>query len=571
MKNNDLIFLFKKVKWPKKLIVISTFLLILSSISSLIIPYYTGKIVDFLSAENFNTTILFIFLLVFILDTILNGCSTYVLSKIGEKIIYSIKADLWKQLLSLKMNFFDKNNSGNLMSRITDDTNIINNFISERIPSIIPSLFILVGSVIMLLLLDWQMTLLSFLVLPIFIVIIIPLGNRMEKISVSTQNEISEFSGLLGRVLTEMKLVKVSSSESMELSNAKTNLKKIYELGLKEAKIRSIISPISGLILLLTVSIILGFGGYRVSINAISAGTLVSMIFYVIQLAAPLLNLTALVTEYKKTLGASKRIVEIYHEESENDLFSDVSENYLRFKHMEFKNVTFSYEQKVVLSNITFEVQSGEMIAIVGPSGSGKTTILNLIERLYNVENGAIYINGENLNEISLNIWRKKVGYVMQSNAMVSGTVMDNLLYGLEKKVTKDQIIRYTKLAYCYDFINKLPQKFDTQIGERGTKLSGGQKQRIDIARCFIKNPDILLLDEATSNLDSESEIHIHNGLRLLMKSRTTFIIAHRLSTIKEADKILFLDNGEITGIGSHLELLKTHTKYKKFVDSQNI
>lgn len=394
----------------------------------------------------------------------------------------------------------------------------------------------------------------------------------MEHISVQTQSEISDFSGLLGRVLTEIKLVKVSTSENIEIKKSDSYLNNIYKLSLKEAKIKSILSPISGLIMMLTISIILGFGGYRVSTNAISAGTLVAMIFYVIQLSAPLLNITVIVTDYKKAIGASKRIVEIYNENKELNLANNNFdfENFT-IKDIVFNDVHFGYNKSEILKGITFKVNHGDIIAIVGPSGSGKTTIFNLLERLYKIDRGKIEINGINIYDFPLDYWRKKIGYVMQDNSMISGSVLDNLTYGLEYSVTLEEIIESTKLSYCFDFINSLPYKFNTQIGERGNKLSGGQKQRIDIARIFIKNPELILLDEATANLDSESELHIQDGLNKLMFNRTSFIIAHRLSTIKKASKIIFLDEGIITGIGGHEELMKTHKKYKEFVTSQKI
>ncbi|MCE5154971.1 ABC transporter ATP-binding protein [Staphylococcus hyicus] len=572
MQNNDLFNILTRVTWPKKLLFLSTMLLILNSIGTLIIPLFTGKVVDWISTNKFNTHLILLFLLFFLFNTILQGFTSYILSNIGEKIIYLIRLDLWKHIILLKYDFFDKNDSGKLMSRITDDTNIINSFISERVPSVVPSLLILCGSIIMLLILDWQMTILTFLILPIFLAIILPLGKKMESISIKTQNESSEFSGLLGRVLTEIKLVKISTSENIEIVKSEKNLKQIYDLGLKEAKIKSILSPISGLVMMITISIILGFGGYRVSTNAISAGTLVTMIFYVVQLTAPILNIGTIVTDYKKALGASKRISQIYTEEKEfKQNYNDIDFREFKFESIRFEGVKFQYNNTPVLNNLSFDVSHGDMVAIVGPSGSGKTTLFNLMERLYHINEGSIIVNGMSLYDIPLDLWRRKIGYVMQDNSMMSGKVIENLTYGLNYSVSMENIIESTKLSFCYEFINKLPDKFDAVIGERGNKLSGGQKQRIDIARSFIKNPDILLLDEATSNLDSESEMNIRKSLESLMKNRTTFIIAHRLATIKKASKIIFLDNGTITGLGSHEELFENHKKYKRFVLSQKI
>lgn len=569
-KQNPLLYLLKKVDWPKKLVFTAMTLSILGSLSGLLVPLFTGKLVDTFNAESLDLRMVWLFIGVFLVNAVLSGIGTYLLSKIGEKTIYSIREKLWKYLINLKMSFFDKNESGQLMSRITDDTNVINLFISEKAPSVLPSLLTLIGSIVMLFILDWQMTLMTFLILPIFIGIMVPLGRKMGKISKDTQTEISRFSGILGRVLTEMKLVKVTASEEKELEKTKGTLLGIYDLGLKEAKIRAIISPLSGVIMTLTVAVILGFGGIRVSSGAITAGTLVAMIFYVVQLSAPILNFSMFLTDYKKAVGASERIYEIYQEEAEKR-GDDHNQPITNHQDITFENVSFGYEDNPVIKDLSLSIRSGEVTAFVGPSGSGKSTLFSLIERLYPIDHGQILYGNQPIDDISLKYWRQKIGYVMQSNAMMSGTIRDNLKYGVYSEVDEEKLVHYTKMARCYDFIMAFPQGFDTEIGERGTKLSGGQRQRIDIARSFIKNPDILLLDEATANLDSESEFYIQQALNELMKDRTTIVIAHRLATIKKANQIVFLDKGEITGVGTHQELLASHDKYRHFVNTQSL
>lgn len=569
-KQNPLLYLLKKVDWPKKLVFTAMTLSILGSLSGLLVPLFTGKLVDTFNAESLDLRMVWLFIGVFLVNAVLSGIGTYLLSKIGEKTIYSIREKLWKHLINLKMSFFDKNESGQLMSRITDDTNVINLFISEKAPSVLPSLLTLIGSIVMLFILDWQMTLMTFLILPIFIGIMVPLGRKMGKISKDTQTEISRFSGILGRVLTEMKLVKVTTSEEKELEKTKGTLLGIYDLGLKEAKIRAIISPLSGVIMTLTVAVILGFGGIRVSSGAITAGTLVAMIFYVVQLSAPILNFSMFLTDYKKAVGASERIYEIYQEEAEKR-GDDHNQPITNHQDITFENVSFGYEAHSVIKDLSLSIRSGEVTAFVGPSGSGKSTLFSLIERLYPIDHGQILYGNQPIDDISLKYWRQKIGYVMQSNAMMSGTIRDNLTYGVYSEVEEETLVHYTKMARCYDFIMAFPQGFDTEIGERGTKLSGGQRQRIDIARSFIKNPDILLLDEATANLDSESEFYIQQALNELMKDRTTIVIAHRLATIKKANQIVFLDKGQITGVGTHQELLASHEKYRHFVNTQSL
>ncbi|MGO3723176.1 MAG: ABC transporter ATP-binding protein [Staphylococcus equorum] len=566
---NPLFYLFKKLSWPVGLIVIAVTISSLDSITGLAVPFFTGKLVDEFSFEDINWMFIAAFIAIFIINALLSGLGLYLLSKIGEKIIYAIRSVLWRHIIHLKMPFFDQNESGQLMSRLTDDTKVINEFISRKLPNLLPSLLTIIGSLIMLFIMDWKMTLLTFITIPLFILIMIPLGKIMQNISKKTQSEIANFSGLLGRVLTEMRLVKISSTEKLELDNAHKNLKEIYFLGLKQAKITAIIQPITGMIMLLTIAIILGFGAIRISTGAITAGTLIAMIFYVIQLSAPLVNLSTLVTDYKRAVGASSRIYEIMEEPTEpleSNQGSEIIDGSLTFT-----NVDFKYGVKPILSNVSFDIPSSKVTAFVGPSGSGKSTIFNIIERMYEIEEGHITYGGKSIYDISLGDWREKIGYVMQSNALMNGTIKDNILYGINREVTEDELIHYAQLANCHEFIEQFDDGYDTIVGERGLKLSGGQRQRIDIARSFVKNPDILLLDEATANLDSESERKIQDALEELMENRTTVVIAHRLSTIKKAEQIIFIDGGEVTGKGSHQELMENHEKYQQFVRTQNL
>ncbi|MBL7572657.1 ABC transporter ATP-binding protein [Staphylococcus saccharolyticus] len=569
---NPLFFLFKRLSWPYGLIIAAVIITSLGSLSGLLVPFFTGRLVDKFSVSSINWGMIAIFGAIFLVNALLSGVGLYLLSKIGEKIIYAIRSLLWEHIIQLKMPFFDKNESGQLMSRLTDDTKVINEFISQKLPNLLPSVLTLIGSLVMLFIMDWKLTLLTFITIPVFIFIMIPLGRVMQRISTHTQSEIANFSGLLGRVLTEMRLVKVSNTERLELDNAHINLKKIYQLGLKQAKISAIVQPISGVVMLLTIAIILGFGALEIGTGVITPGTLIAMIFYVIQLSMPLINLSTLVTDYKKAVGASSRIYEIMQEPIEpTEALSESKDVCVIDGELKFENVNFKYDVKKILDDVTFSIPQGEVSAFVGPSGSGKSTIFNLIERMYDIESGDIKYGNQSIFDIPLSKWRTKIGYVMQSNSMMSGTIRDNILYGINREVKDEELIEYAKLANCHDFIMQFDEGYDTMVGERGLKLSGGQRQRIDIARSFVKNPDILLLDEATANLDSESELKIQEALETLMEGRTTVVIAHRLSTIKKAGQIVFIDKGHVTGKGTHHELMASHDKYKHFVTSQKL
>lgn len=568
--NNPLIYLLKNVAWPKKLMIVSIFLTIISSVLSLIIPLLSKRIIDNFKFTIDNVYIIILFILLFLFSSFFNGLSLYLLSKIGETTIYSIREKIWNHLIHLNISFFDKNETGELMSRITEDTSVINSFISERAPTTIGSILTLIGSIIFLLFLDWKLTLVTFSIIPIFLLIIIPLSKAVGTISENTQMEIAKFNSLLSRVIRDIRIVKVSTSEEIEMKNSRSNLKEIYKLNLKESKIKAILNPISSIIMMIAIVFILGYGGIRVANGNISAGTLVAMIFYILQLTEPILNISLFIADYQQSKGASIRLFEFYNEPLEN--YNVNSLTLPKNGNINFDNVTFNYEDgNCVLKNISFTIENNKTTAIVGPSGSGKTTILNLLERFYKPSIGNITLNGMNIYKFNLQEWRNYIGLVMQSNSMMVGTIKDNITYGIRNEVSDEELKIACKKAFCYDFIENFPEKFNTHVGENGIKLSGGQKQRINIAKVFLKDPKLLILDEATSNLDSESERKIQKSIESLSNNKTTVIVAHRLATIKKADKIIFLDNGYITGIGSHNDLYKKHKKYKEFVNSQNI
>ncbi|WP_254490154.1 ABC transporter ATP-binding protein [Bacillus thuringiensis] len=572
---NSLMQLIKKIEWPKRLIILSIIISSLSSLVGLFIPFYTGKLVDGFSEDILNSKFITLFVIVFLLNALLGGLGLYLLSKVGEQFIYSIRKTLTNHILHLKLSFFDNTESGNIISRVTDDTNVVNNFLTQKFPSVLPSLISLIGSLIMLLILDWKTTILTLVLIPIMFLIMTPLSKIVQKVSFKNQNEMADFNGNFNRVLNEIRLVKTSVTEEKEFAKISDNLNNIFLLGLQKAKIFSVIQPISGLLILLTIGCILGFGGVRVSTDEITTGVLISMIFYVIQLTGPLANLSAVLTEYQEANGASTRIADILKiekEEYENEINNTSIEPMTSFAdlNIKFENIQSSYSEEKVLKNISFEIPHNKTTAIVGPSGSGKTTILNLLERLYPIEGGDIKIGNQSIYDFPLNVWRNQLGYVMQNNTLMNGTIRENILYGITQNVSDEKLIYYSKLANCYDFIMDLENQFDTQVGERGLKLSVGQAQRINIARNFIKNPHILLLDEATASLDSESEQKIHDSLNNLLSNKTTIIIAHRLSTIRNADNIIFLENGKITGQGTHEELMLSHKKYNYFVNLQD-
>lgn len=568
MNNQSLIQLLKKIKWPKKLIILAIIISSMSSSIGLLIPLYTGKFVDGFSGDVLNGKFISIFAAIFLLSSLLGGLGIYLLSMVGESFIYSIRSTLSEHVIQLPLSFFDNNESGDVISRITDDTNIVNGFLSEKLPTIVPSFISLTGSLIMLLFLDWKTTIATLILIPLMFLIMTPLSKIVKKVSFNNQYEMAKFTGNLNRSLSEIRLVKTAGTEDHEASRMSGNLNTLFYLGLKKAKVFSVIQPISGLIIIFTIGTILGFGGVRVSEGSITIGILISMIFYVMQLTGPLTTLSSILTEYQEANGASTRISEILDIKKEefSTSLNEVPKNTIKDTYsssIKFKNVDFSYSQTTVLSNVSFDIPINKTTAIVGPSGSGKTTLLNLLERLYPIDDVSIY-------RFPLKFWRGQIGYVIQNNTLMTGSVKENILYGLNENISDERLIYYSELSNCYEFIINLENKFNTEVGERGAKLSTGQSQRINIARNLIKEPKILLLDEATSSLDSESEQAVQYALDSLLGTLTTVIVAHRLATIKRADNIVFIEDGKITGQGTHEELMISHEKYNHFVTLQN-
>ena len=567
---NPVLHLVNEIEIPKWLLFFSVLLSIIGSIFQLIVPLFTQNIVDNFSEVIKNKYYIIVFVFIFLLSSILNGLSIYLLTRLGENIIYSLTNKVWNHILRLKTSFFDKNSNGELLSRIIDDTKSINSFITEIIPSFFPSIIVLFGSIFFLFMLDWETALIALISIPMYVILIIPISNVMQKLSYKTQLETAKVSGVIAHVLSKIKLVKLSNSINKEFRQTNSYLRNIYYLGVKEGVINSIVVPLSTLIMLVSMGGVLGFGGYRVASGAISPGTLIALIFYMTQLTDPIEKISSLFTGYKKTIGASQRLSEILSEEKEN--LQNNNLNILNSVDLSFNNLSFSYdENNHVFTNLSFTIPKNKITAIVGPSGSGKTTILNLISRLYEIQSGSIKYGTNSIYDYSLVNWRKNLGYVMQNSGVLNRTVKSNITYSLQETPCIEDIIYYSKLASTHDFIMKLPNDYNTLIGEKGINLSGGEKQRLDIARNFIKTPGILLLDEATSNLDSESEHKIQESIKNVSNDRTTIIVAHRLSTVLKADKIIFIDNGEITGMGTHEELLARHSKYKNMIELQQL
>ena len=364
--------------------------------------------------------------------------------------------------------------------------------------------------------------------------------------------------------------MKSSTAEKFEETKGISGIERLLGFGLKEARITALIAPIMYLVVMIVIVMIIGYGGMRVANGTMSTGSLVAFLLYLFQIIFPITSFAMFFTQLQKAKGATERIIDILDlpaEEGQAGLEADITNKPIRVH-----NVSFAYsEDEPVLQNISFEAQPGEMIAFAGPSGGGKTTVFGLLERFYEPIEGEIRIGETPINQLSIASWRSQIGYVSQDSAMMAGTIRENLCYGLEvdDHTSDEHLWNVAKMAYADEFIQAFPKGLDTEVGERGVKLSGGQRQRIAIARAFLRDPKILMMDEATASLDSQSEGVVQQALSRLMEGRTTFVIAHRLSTIVDADKIIFIEKGQITGIGTHHELTQTHALYQEFAEQQ--
>ncbi|WP_368658361.1 ABC transporter ATP-binding protein [Metabacillus halosaccharovorans] len=560
--------LIKKAKPPVKIFCVAAILSLLETGAGLIVPLFTKSLVDQLSQSTLELSVIFLLLFAFILQTVSSGLSYYFMTYIGESIVASIRKRLWKHVLHSPIPYFDQHESGDSMSRITQDTNTIKTLITQHLITFISGLITIIGSIVILLIIDWKMTLIMLIAVPISITIIMPLGQKMYKVSKLTQDEMAGFSANLGRVLSDIRLVKAFHAEKTEQAKGDERIDHLFKYGLKEARILAVISPLMSFTMMVVLVLLIGYGGVRVASGALSAGSLVAIIIYVFQIVVPFSQMAGFFTAFQKAMGGAERIQLILSLDKETSEDNVVVQNPSQDIH--FKDVSFSYKQgDSILQQLTLSIPTGKTTAFVGPSGSGKTTLFALLERFYVPNTGEILLGDTNIKQFNLKSWRSQFSYVSQESPLMSGTIRDNIMYGMERNVSEKEIEAAAELANAIEFISRLPQGFDTEVGERGIKLSGGQRQRVAIARALIRDPKILLLDEATSNLDSASELLVQKALQHLMKGRTTLVIAHRLSTVVDADQIVVLDGGNITGIGTHQQLVKHHELYQKLAKQQ--
>lgn len=506
----------------------------------------------------------------FIISALISAIGGTILGIFGENVIQNMRKKLWEKLTTLKVTYFDSVKAGESASRLVNDTNQVKQLLAVTFPQTIASLITVIGTVYMMILMDWQMSLAMLLVVPIVVLLMIPIMTFGAKVGRIRQDALSRFNGIATETLSEIRLVKTSNAEPQAKQKADQEIDQLFNVGKKEAIFDAITQPIMMMIFMSMIFGLLPYGMHRIAIGVMSIGTLMSFLMYLFNLIGAIPTIATLFSEMAKAAGSTQRVQDLLDETPE-DLDSGVKVD-LTAKKLQVSQVDFSYADapdEPVLQNISFEASPNEVIAFAGPSGGGKSTIFSLLERFYEPTSGTIKYDDLASPELNLADYRSQIGYVSQDSAIMAGTIRENLTYGLTEDFSDERLWEVLELAYAKKFVAEMPDQLDTQVGERGVKLSGGQRQRLTIARAFLRDPKILMLDEATASLDSESEMKVQEALSNLMQGRTTLVIAHRLATIVDAGRIYFVEKGQITGSGAHEQLVKTHPTYAKYVKEQ--
>jgi ATP-binding cassette subfamily B protein/subfamily B ATP-binding cassette protein MsbA len=521
-----------------------------------------------------NVDVMVYILVAILVTTVIKVSSGYLASifssYVTETIKRDIKMDIFSHLQKLSIYYYKKNKLGDLMARLSGDSNILGQ-VGFHIFDMFKEFLAVLALTVRLFQVDIMLSLTSLIIMPILISTVRKYTKKIRKSGRVRQDITGAVTAFIQETLSGIYVIKSFNSEEKIIDKYKIISKEEFEKSYKSRKIKAIVNPINEIITTVMILLVTAYGGYQVMIaKTTTYGELVSFVTALGLMHQPLKRLISKNNDLQEALPSADRIIEIFDEKIEEDHIGQLISASDKVNNIEFKNVYFKYEDSTIptLNNINVNIKSGEVVALVGKSGSGKTTLVNLIPRFYAATNGEILVNNVNIQNYSLREYRNYIGVVPQESFLFSGTIAENISFG-KKGTDISDIEMAAKMANAYDFIMELPNKFDTEVGERGTFLSGGQKQRIAIARALISDPQIMILDEATSSLDTESEKLVQDALDKLMKNRTTFVIAHRLSTIINADVILVMKDGEIKEIGKHKDLINKNGLYKYYYDIQ--
>lgn len=556
----------------KTLFIIDMICAFLVAAMDLVFPMFTNYLLkDAIPNKNLRTIIIFTSVLaaLYVVKLIANYIIDYWGHVMGVRLQYDMRKEVFAHLQTLPFSYFDDNKTGNIMSRIINDLMDISELAHHGPEDLFISIVMLMGSFALLCAINIKLTLIVFACIPVIIIFTMTKRMKMSKAFYDVRKKIALVNTKLENSISGIRVAKSFTNEEYEMEKFdegniefRTSRSSAYKY------MAEFMSGMRFFVDMLNV-VVLGFGGYFVYRGEIGVIDLSTYFLYVAYFMQPIRRLTSFVEQYQSGMSGFKRFVELMDTEPDIVDIDNARELKDVQGEIEFKNATFKYEgSEEIISNINLEIEKGKTLALVGPSGGGKTTICHLIPRFYELNEGKITIDGEDIKEITLKSLRENIGIVQQDVFLFTGTIKDNILYG-NTEANDDEVITAAKNANIHDFIMSLPEGYETYVGERGVKLSGGQKQRISIARVFLKNPPILILDEATSALDNTSELIIQKSLEKLSKGRTTIVVAHRLSTVKNADEIVVLTNKGIVEKGTHEELINKGDIYARLYNSQ--
>ncbi len=570
MKNYRRLLMYMKPYLGRLMLAI--FCIIMASSANLYLPWIIKDMIDkVLSGGNMGMLnfICISIVVVFAIRGFFYYWQSYLVSYIGQRVVADVRAVMFQKFQRMPMAYFDKHQTGETMSYVTNDVAAVQSALVDNLIELFTEAAILIGSIILMLYIDWKLTLLTLVTVPMVGYAMKVFGRKIKSAGTLIQEKMADITSLLQESISSIRIVKSFVREEYEIKRFGVENELNFQASMKNAKLTSRLTPTVEFLAALGVTLIVWFGGYEVIHGIMTAGSLVAFLTYAVNLANPVKRLSRIYGRMQQAMAAIDRIFYVLDLEEPVNSKPDAIVLPPVKGRVTVENVTFSYDdQHNALENVSFDVSPGQMIAFVGPSGAGKSTIANLIPRFYDVTGGAIKIDGLDIRDVTLNSLREQIGIVPQETLLFSTTVMENIRYG-RLDATDDEVIAAAKAANADNFIRELPQGYQTQIGERGLSLSGGQRQRMAIARAMLKNPQILILDEATSALDTESEKIVQSALDELMVGRTSFVIAHRLSTIFAADQIFVIDKGRICEHGTHHELLALNGVYAHLYNIQ--
>ena len=506
---------------------------------------------------------------IYMIGTILSAIAGFIMTYVAQQITYNLRKTISIKISRLPMKFFDKKTNGELLSIVTNDTDTLSQYLNQVIIQVVSTITQLIGIVIMMISISWKMTLVSIIILPITAIAVSFIAKKSQKYFKGQQEHLAEVNGRVEETYSGHNIVKAFNSEEREFEKFEIENEELRKNAWKAQFFGGIMRPIMNLIGNIGYVILSILGGYFALRGEITVGNIQSFIIYNKQFNQPIAQIAEMTAMIQTMIAAAERVFDFIDSEEEIQKIENAKSIENLKGNVEFRHVHFGYDpNKIIIKDFNAKVHNGQKIAIVGPTGAGKTTIIKLLMRFYDLNEGGIYIDGNNINEFNRSDIRKLFGMVLQDTWLFSGTVRDNIKYG-KPDATDSEIIEAAKAAHINHFIKTLPNGYDSEINEESSNISAGQKQLLTIARVILTDPKILILDEATSSIDTRTEIQIQKAMDHLMKGRTSFIIAHRLSTIKNADLILVMKHGDIVEQGNHKELLEKNGEYAKLYNSQ--